>query len=264
MLDFIKNVAVHRKLLLDLTKRDLTAAYSGSVAGNLWVIVDPLVYVALTLVFFQFAIKGGDTGGVPYVVWVLPVIIFWTFVNTVVSSSIGSVREYGYLLRHRHFDMRLVAVVKILSAGFVHLSLMAIVILIVAIFLHVPLSWRTLALFYYLASMCCLLLALCWVLSAFGAFWKDVRNLVAIFLQLEFWVSPIFWEPDRFPKPVAMVMYINPFYYPIHGYRVAVLSMDFGSHFWLATAYFWALVLAMLWIGSRLFSRLSHGFGDVI
>jgi len=112
---FFGSLLAHRELLLRLTRRDITAAYSGSVAGSLWVVIDPLVYVVLTLVFFQFAIKGGATGGVPYVAWVMPVIIFWTFINTVLNSSIGSVREYSYLMRHRSFDMRLVAVIKILS-----------------------------------------------------------------------------------------------------------------------------------------------------
>jgi ABC-type polysaccharide/polyol phosphate export permease len=264
MFDFCRKLAFNRKLLMQLTRRDLTAAYSGSVVGNLWVIVDPLVYVLLTLVFFQFAIKGGDTGGVPYVAWVLPVIIFWTFVNTMLSSSVGSIREYGYLLRHRTFDMRLVSIIKLMSAGFVHMVLMAIVMLALFVFLRVPITLRTLGMPYFFLSMCCLLLAMSWLLAALGTFWKDIRNLLSIFLQLEFWISPIFWEPERFPKPIAFIMYVNPFYYPIHGYRQSILAGDFGSHLWIMTAYFWVMVAAMTYVASRIFNRLSRSFGDVI
>ncbi|MEA3393334.1 MAG: ABC transporter permease [Pseudomonadota bacterium] len=261
---FLKALLAHRKLLLELTRRDLTAAYSGSVAGNLWVVIDPLVYVALTLLFFQFAIKGGDTGGVPYVAWVMPVIIFWTFINTVLSSSIGAVREYSYLMRHSSFDMRLVAVIKVLSGSFVHGVLMVIVLLALALWLGVRVGWHTLGVFYFYFAMCCLLVAMGWLLSALGTFWKDMRNLVSIFLQVEFWVSPIFWEPERFPKPVAMLMYLNPLYYPIHGYRASVLATDFGPHVWLQTLYFWVLVALLLWFSSRVFTRLSRSFGDVL
>lgn len=264
MPEFLRALAANRKLLLDLTRRDITAAYSGSVAGNLWVIVDPLVYVLLTLVFFQFAIKGAETGGVPYVAWVLPVIIFWTFVSTVVSASVGSVREYGHLLRHRSFDMRLVAVIKILSAAFIHAALMAIILAALALFLHVPIGWHTAGLLYYFFAMCCFLAPLAWMLAALGTFWKDVRNLVSIFLQVEFWLSPIFWEPERFPKPIAFGMYLNPFYYPIHGYRQSILSGDFGPHFWVMTAYYWGMVAVVAWIASRTFRRLSRSFGDVL
>lgn len=264
MIEFLKHAYVQRRLLLTLTKRDLTSAYNGSVAGNLWVVVDPLVYVALTLVFFQFAIRGVNTGGVPYVVWVLPVLVFWTFVNVVVASSVNSVREYGYLLRHRSFDMRLVALIKIMSASSVHFMLMAVVLTVMVFFLDVHVSWRTLSLCYYFFAMCCLLIAISWLLSALGMFWKDIRNLVSMSLQVGFWISPIFWEPDRFPPPIALIMYLNPFYYPLHGYRQSILSSDFGSHFMVMTLYFWVVVALGLLGSSRVFQRLSRSFGDVI
>lgn len=262
MRDFLTSLMAHRKLLVELTKRDLTAAYSGSVAGNIWIVIDPVVYVALTLVFFQFAIKGADTGGVPYVAWVLPIIIFWTYISSVLSSSVGAIREYSYLLRHSSFDMRMVAVIKIMSATLVHALLMIVVLLVLSLFLGVQVSARALGIFYYYFAMCSLLLALSWLLSAVGVFWKDTRNLVSIFLQVEFWFSPIFWEPERFPKPVALMMYLNPLYYPMHGYRQSVLSADFDPHFWLATLYFWLLVVLLLIFASRVFVRMSKSFGD--
>lgn len=264
MIGFLRNAYRQRNLLLTLARRDLTSAYSGSVIGNLWAFFDPLVYVFLTLFFFQFAIRGIDTGDVPYVVWVLPVIIFWNFINVVVMSSIGSVREYSYLLRHRTFDMRLIALIKVLSGSFVHVVLMLVIVLVVALFFDVQIGWRTFGLCYYFFAMCCLLVAMTWLLSAFGTFWKDIRNLVSIFLQVQFWISPIFWEPSRFPRVIAIGMYLNPFYYPMHGYRQSILTSDFGSHFWLMTFYFWSLVGFALWFTSRLFQRLSKSFGDVL
>ena len=123
---------------------------------------------------------------------------------------------------------------------------------------------QTLGALYYYFAMSCLLVPLGWLLAALGTFWKDIRNLVSIFLQVEFWISPIFWEPERFPKLVAMVMYLNPLYSPTHGFRQSILSADFGPHFWLATAYFWLVVTMLMFFGSRVFARLSRGFGDVL
>ena len=160
--------------------------------------------------------------------------------------------------------MRLVAVVKLLSNLFVHVVLMAALLAVLGSAQYVPLSWKTLAIFYYLAAAGTVLVALSWVVSALGIFWKDVRNLVSISLQLGFWISPIFWEPERFPRAVATVMYLNPFYYPIHGFRAAILSADFGPHFWVASIYFWGLTVFLLWLGSSVFRRLASSFGDVL
>jgi ABC-type polysaccharide/polyol phosphate export permease len=264
MSNFVMGLLRHRTLLLKLTERDLTAAYSGSVVGRIWVLIDPLIYVGLTVIFFQFAIKGGDTGGVPFVAWVLPVIIFWTFITTVLNTSIGSVAEYAYLLRHRDFDMRLVAIIKLLSASFVHLVLMMTVLLLLSQVFGIRIGLQTLGVLYYYFAMCCLLLGLSWLVSALAVFWKDIRNLVSVALQIGFWCSPVFWEPDRFPIPVAVLMYASPLWYPMHGYRQSVLSGDFGPHFWLFTLYFWLTVAFILFFGSRIFTRLSSSFGDVV
>jgi len=264
MLNVIYSATAQRKLLVRLAWRDLTNVYSGSVFGNLWVVVEPLINVLLTVLFFQFAIKASDNGGVSYIAWVLPVLIFWTFVNTVLSSGVSSIREYGYLIRHINFDMHNVALIKIIAASIIHIPLMIILYGICLIFFNIHPTWKNLNLVYYFFSMCSLLISMVWLLSAVAVFWKDIRNLLSIFLQVEFWLSPIFWEPNRFPKLIALFMYLNPFYYPLHGYRQAILGVEFGDYFFLLSLYFWCITAASLYFSSKIFSRLTKQFGDVI
>jgi ABC-type polysaccharide/polyol phosphate export permease len=264
MLSLLQSAISNRRLILQLIKRDIILAQHGSVLGALWVFIDPLVYITLTLVFFQFAIKGIDTSGVPYVAWVLPQIILWTFATGAITSSVGMVKEFSFLLRHRHFDMRLIMLIKIGSAAFVHCIMMAVVMIVLLFFFGVRVGWQTLAVFYYFFAMCTLIIALGWLFSALGAFWKDVRSLVAIMLQVGFWMSPIFWEPSRFPAPVAFIMYLNPFFYPINGYRKSLLLDGFGVSFPIATLYFWGVVGLLLFFCSRVFRRMSNDFGDVV
>jgi ABC-type polysaccharide/polyol phosphate export permease len=174
------------------------------------------------------------------------------------------VREYSFLLRHQNFDMRLVALIKVSSAAAVHFILLIAVIVFLVLHSGLNLGWQTLAIVYYFFAMCALIISLAWIISSLGIFWKDIRSIVSILLQLEFWISPIFWEPSRFPGPIAFVMYANPFFYPINGYRKSIIMADFGVSFWGFTVYYWCLVGALLYLGSRLFTRLSRTFGDVI
>ena len=264
MIELIKNGWGHRKLLASLVERDISGSYSGSVLGKIWAFIDPLVYVMLTMFFFQFAIRGVNTSGVPYVAWVLPQIIFWTFISGVVNSSVGSVKEYSFLLRHKNFELRLIAVIKLLAGLVIHVFLITIVLILLYGFLGVQFGLSTFRMVYYLLCMCLLLIAISWIVSAIGVFWRDVRNLVSIIMQVEFWISPIFWNADRFPKPIAIVMYLNPFYYPMHGYRQAIIMGQFGSTFDWMTVYFWLLLAGLLWFGARLFDRLALRFGDVL
>jgi ABC-type polysaccharide/polyol phosphate export permease len=264
MFEFLGNAYSRRRVLLQLTKRDLLSAHHGSVLGAFWVLIEPLAYIALTLCFFQFAMRGGDTAGVPYIAWVLPQIIFWTFASSVIGSSVLMVREYSFLLRHQDFDMRLVALIKLFSAAAVHFLLMVAILLFLVLYSRLGLGWQTLAIVYYFFAMCALLVGLSWIISSLGVFWKDVRGIISILIQLGFWISPIFWEPSRFPAPIAFIMYANPFFYPINGYRKSIIMADFGVPFWGFTLYYWCLVGFLLYVGSRLFTRLSRTFGDVL
>ena len=263
MFDFVRSAFSYRRFLLQLIKRDLLSAHHGSVLGAFWVLIEPLAYVALTLCFFQFAIRGEQTG-VSYVAWVLPAIIFWTFASSVVGASVSMIREYSFLLRHRHFDMRFIALVKISSAAAVHLILFFVVMAFLILYSGLSLGLQTLSVIYFFFSMCALLLGISWLISSLGVFWKDVRGIVSILIQAGFWISPIFWEPSRFPAPIAFVMYANPFFYPINGYRKSIIMTDFGVPFWGFTLYYWCVVGLLLYLGSRLFCRLSHTFGDVM
>jgi ABC-type polysaccharide/polyol phosphate export permease len=264
VLGLVRSAVLNRRILWQLVKRDLFAAHHGSVLGAFWVLIDPLAYIALALCFFQYAVKGHEHTGVSYVAWVLPLIVLWTFSSTAISSSISMVREYSFLLRHQKFDMRLVALIKISSAALIHFVLLAIVLVFLILHSRLPVGWQMLALAYYFFAICALLVAVDWIIGSLGVFWKDVRGIVSILLQVGFWISPIFWEPSGFPAPIAFVMYANPLFYPMNGYRKSIIMTDLGVSFWGFTFYYWAVVGVLLYFGSRLFNRLSRNFGDVL
>ncbi|NDY83476.1 ABC transporter permease [Orrella sp. NBD-18] len=242
----------------------MSSAYTGSVFGNAWLIIDPLISVLVTLVFFQFTMKNTTTSDIPFVAWVLPQIILWTFISATMNSSVNMIREYGYLNRHKSFDMRLLGLIKIYASTYIHIFLILGVIIVLYLVFDLNIKYNIFGVIYYFICVSTLLLGISWIVSTLGVFWKDTRHIVSIFLQLDFWISPIFWEPERFPKAIAFVMYANPFYYPIHGYRASILGEPFGPHFFISTLYFWSLVIIFMSIGSLLFKRLSPSFGDVI
>ncbi len=264
MFEFLKSIITKRALIAELAKRDMSSAYTGSVFGNAWLIIDPLISVLVTLLFFQFTMKNTTTSDVPFVAWVLPQIILWTFISATMNSSVNMIKEYGYLNRHKSFDMRLLGLVKIYGSTYIHIFLIIGVIIVLYLIFDLNIKYNVLGVIYYFFCISTMMLGISWIVSTLGVFWKDTRYIVSIFLQLDFWLSPIFWEPDRFPKAIALVMYANPFYYPIHGYRVSILGEPFGSHFLISSIYFWSLVIVIMSVGSFLFKRLSPSFGDVI
>ena len=93
---------------------------------------------------------------------------------------------------------------------------------------------------------------------------KDVANMVAVILQIGFWMTPLFWDPSGMQPLVQSLLKLNPMYYVCMGYRESVVG---DTMFWqhpLQTAYFWILTLLIFVGGSRLFSKLKPHFVDML
>jgi lipopolysaccharide transport system permease protein/teichoic acid transport system permease protein len=109
-----------------------------------------------------------------------------------------------------------------------------------------------------------LLLGLSWIAASFSLFMKDVSNVIGVLLQIGFWISPIFWSLDTYPKEYRFLLAMNPISYLLEGYRKSFL---YGQPFWndpMGTLYFWSVAIFALAIGAITYRRLRPHFGDVI
>jgi lipopolysaccharide transport system permease protein/teichoic acid transport system permease protein len=107
-------------------------------------------------------------------------------------------------------------------------------------------------------------LGFAWIAASLSLFIKDVGNVIGVIIQIGFWVSPIFWSLDTFPKNYRFILEMNPFTYLIEGYRKSFLD---GQPFWndpKGFIYFWSFTLVVLLVGVITYKKLRPHFGDVI
>ena len=101
--------------------------------------------------------------------------------------------------------------------------------------------------------------------SALYVFLKDVAQVVAILIQVIFWVTPIVWQVDIMPENIQKIIQYNPIYYVVRGYRDSFLRQNsFCSYKIGTTIYFWTVALIILALGLYVFKKLKHHFADVL
>ena len=102
--------------------------------------------------------------------------------------------------------------------------------------------------------------------SSLVVFFRDLSQIINIFLQVGIWMTPIMWSlEDLLAKyPVLALLKLNPLCYIVYGYREALFhSGSMGSLGWMH-AYFW-IVTALVWfLGYHVFKRLKVHFEDVL
>lgn len=253
-----------KSYLWQLVWREFQATNSGTILGKYWLLIDPLIYVFLTVFFFQQTMKGTETLGVPYIAWVMPGILMWMYISTAINSSYNAFRDYSYLIRESNFKFHAVIIVKILSALFVHVFALIVMIAILMSIGYYHISDSMFRMPYYLFAVSLLIFPIGIILASITLFWPDFKNIFSIFMQVEFWLSPIFWDAQRFPGVIGDLMTYNLFYFPIQGYRNALIGSELGQKDILLLILNGITILGLMYIAKKIYKNLKPGFGDVI
>ncbi len=272
----IRDIIKNRKLIAKLAKNDFKQKFAGSTLGIIWGFVQPVITVLVYWIVFEKALKQegvvvGETN-FPYVLLLSTGIIPWFYFAEVLSSGTIVLQEYNYLVKKVVFPINVLPVVKAVSSLFVHVFFVLFTVLL-TLALGCGISPYVLQLIYYSFAMMIFVIALIYLTSALCVFFRDMAQLINIFLQVAIWATPIMWKFDLVLKEIelghispviAYILKLNPMYYITSGYRDSfIYKVGFWSHP-LLTGYFWIVTIIMFALGTHVFKKLQPQFADVI
>jgi lipopolysaccharide transport system permease protein len=107
-----------------------------------------------------------------------------------------------------------------------------------------------------------LLLGLAFLLGAITPYFRDMPELLRVFVTINVYLMPVMYIPDWVPTQLRFVLSINPFSHLIWCYQ-DVLYFNRIAHpvSWLICAAFASGALA---VGCAAFSRLRHHMASVL
>ena len=258
-----RDTVQNRRLLWDLTKRELRQRYLGSYLGILWAFIQPTVTVLIFWFVFQVGFKSMPVDNFPFILWLIGGMVPWFYISDALGSASSAVLENGFLVKKMVFRVELLPVVKIAAALLVHVFFIGVMFLMFLVYGYMPTVY-SLQLLYYLLAMSCLILGISWLTSALTVFLRDVGQFVGMVLQFAFWATPIFWSLKMIPAEYQWFLKLNPAYYVIEGYRDCLI---YHAWFWERphlTVYFWLVTFVFLLLGAVVFRRLRPHFADVL
>ena len=260
-----------RGLIWNLAKNDIKKKFAGSYFGIVWAFVQPVITVLLYWFVFEFGLhqKASDlrTGiEIPFVMWLMAGLVPWFYFQEAMNGGTGVLVEYSYLVKKVVFQIDTLPVVKMISALFTHLFF---VLFAVAVFwvMGYPPDLYTLLVIYYSFCMIVLATGIVYATAAVTVFFRDMKEVVAILLQIGMWVTPIMWNFEsmtQIPGWAAVLLKLNPMYYIVSGYRNALIHKIGFWENWGLTIYFWVVTILILIVGTSVFKRLRPHFADVL
>ena len=255
-------------MILDLAKADFKKRFVGSYFGVIWMLIQPLVTIAIyAFIFGPYGFKSSPpVPNVSSTLWLIPGIVPWFFFSEILNMNKGILQEYHYLVKKVVFPIELLPIIKLISCALVHCFFLLVLFLFYLFSGKLPeISW--IQVLYYSFATAVFGLGLSYFTSAISVFFKDMQQIVAIVLQFGIWMVPIMYDENLFTgrAPWLHIFFkLNPFYYVVVGFWGLIITSAF---FWQRpglSLYFWGISLALLFLGLRFFRNLRPHFSDVL
>ncbi len=250
----------YRDLLWLWTVREIRVRYKQSLLGFAWAIVQPL---SLTIVFtFVFSrIIRMDTGDIPYPVFAYTALLPWTFFSTALSFGVPSLINNMGLVTKIYFPREILPLANIGAAlvDFVVASLIFAGILVVY---RQPLTIQALWIFPLLGVQLLLMVGVTLLGSSLLVFYRDVRFVIPLLVQVWMYASPVIYPIDWVPESLRPYYDLNPMAGLIDGYRrVLLLGEPPRGQAMLFSVALSAILFLLSYV---VFKHLEPLFADVI
>jgi len=264
VLSLMQELNNNRILIWNLSKNDFKTKYAGSYLGITWAFVQPIVTILVYWFVFEFGLKAGSPiEGVPFILWFMAGLVPWFFFQEALLNATDCMIEYSYLVKKVVFKISILPIVKIISALFIHLVFIGFLFVVGSIYGFYP-SKYTIQLIYYSFCTFFMVLAISYATSAIVIFFKDLGQIINIFLQVGMWMTPIMWSYTIVPKQFQWVVKLNLMYYIAEGYRDTIINHVWFFERYFQTVYFWMITLGLFALGAMIFKKLKPHFADVL
>lgn len=252
------------ELFVSLTARELRSRFVGSSSGWVWLILNPILLLAVYGFVFGTIFEARVPPGLemPFVAWLAMTLWPWMMFSEGVLTGARSIRDHAALISKVALPRQMPVLASVTAVFLLHLAGYVAVFLILA-FMGIRLYPSGLFnLLMALASLYVLTTGLALALAALQVFVRDLEQALPTVMMFWFFLTPILYAPELLPPELAVWLVWNPMTWWMALIRDAMLE-GLAMPGW--PLLFMALgSLAVYWAGSRIFNRLSPHFEDFL
>jgi lipopolysaccharide transport system permease protein len=255
-----------RALIIQFTRRDIEGRYRSSLLGLAWSFVNPLVLLLVYTFVFGAVLKQRWPGAASDrlsefgLVMFAGIIAYGLFSECVSRAPTLIVGVPNYVKRVV-FPLELLPF-SVLGSALFHTAVSFGVLLILHVAMGGGIAWTWLLIPVVLLPAVFISLGLLWAFASLGVFVRDLGYLVALVVQVLFFLTPVFYPIEAVPERVRRVIAWNPLASVVTGVRAAIFPGMTVP--WTALLVSSALGLFLMMIGYAWFMRTRRSFGDVL
>lgn len=264
VIDSFGVVGSNMGVLLSIVRRDLLSRFRGSVLGRTWIILLPLIMMAVYATIFSYALGvrfQGATGLWESALATWFSLVVWQAIAECVTRSASTIHDNAPFVKRMPFPVAILPVSLVLSAfGTAAVSFAFFVAGYVAVHHSIPVTWLYMPII--LAPLLIGLTGVVWLISAAGGLLRDIRHIVPVVMTLGMFATPVVWPIDIIPEATRPYVQLNPLCWFFENLRGAIFGLSAPDMTALCGMTVASLVLWVL--GFAVFRSAEREMRDVV
>lgn len=263
-MSFIKELIKNKSLIARLGKNDFKNRFAGTSLGAVWGFISPFIFMFTYVIVFQYILKTKSGGNAPFIVWYLPGMAMWNFINDAIITASNSIRSYSYLVKKVIFPVDIIPVISIVSSCVIGIFLFVIAAIVCICFGYFV---NIIKFIYMCICAIVFIIAITRLTSALATLISDVVQLLSVLMQLFFWFTPIIWNLSMLESvpTILKIAKCMPFTYLVSGFREVFIPGDMITQsYGIYTIVFWVITILVYFWGNSVFNKSKKDFADVL
>jgi len=255
----------NRRLILQMSQREVVGRYRGSVMGLAWSFFNPVLLLGVYTFVFSTVFKshwgaGGESKAFFAIMLFVGMIVNGLFsecVNRAPTLILGNVNYVKKVV----FPLEILPWVAMGSTLF-HTGVSVIVLLTAQLILSHSLPWTVVLLPLIALPLVLVTMGFSWFLAATGVFMRDIAQTTGIVTTVLMFLAPVVYPISSLPKKYQAWMQLNPLTFIIEQARQVLVWGNTPN--WSGLAIYYGISFIFAWMGFWWFQKTRKGFADVL
>lgn len=261
-----KNLWRNRQLIAQMTRREVSGRYKGSVLGLAWSFFSPVFMLAVYTFVFSVVFKarwglGGEESKTQFAVVLFVGMIVHGLFAEVLNRAPGLILGNVNYVKKVVFPLEILPVISMGVALFHSLVSLGVLLIAFAIF-NGHLYWTAIFIPLVLLPLVILTLGIAWMLASLGVFLHDVGQSIGIITTVMLFLAPVFYPVTALPEEFRPWIMANPLTFIIEQARAVLVWGRLPD--WIGLGTYTLAATATAWMGYAWFQKTRKGFADVL
>jgi len=222
---------------------DIRLRYRGSVLGPFWLTLSTAVMIASLGVLYSVLFHTDIHEYLPFLALSQ---VLWFFLNTLVNEACTCFTQAEGMILAVRMPLFLHAL-RTLVRNILVFAHNVVVIVVVDVIFEINPGWHALLSLPGLVVWIIDALAICLLLGAFCARFRDIGPIVGSIMQIAFFLTPVIWQPHQLGASVWLLP-LNPFFALIEIVRAPLLGNATSKYVWAAALVYRLALCVVSWV----------------